>query len=245
MAKEIYTFDLQRSQLYEQVAEKLQEMVLSESLVPGDRLPGERDLAKRLGISRTVLREAIRVLEGRGLLKVKPGCGTYVSAMTAQDAAAPLALMLKLSHRPDLTSHLGEVRRMIEIEAAGLAAERAEQADITALEKTLITMGEMQNDAQAYTAQDLAFHMRIAEATHNQVLPMLLTPIADYMSGLILLSLQPSEAPLVGLAHHGRIVERIKSSDVSGARQAMREHLDAAEQLVRAALDLSDQNPDR
>jgi len=237
VGSELYTFDLKRSHLYEQVAEQLQELVISESLAAGDRLPGERALAKRLGISRPVLREAIRVLEGRGLLKVKPGLGTYVCDMSAHDASAPLSLMLKLGRKPHLTRDLTEVRRMIEIEGAGLAAVRATDDDIAALEETIEAMDRAQHDAQAYTDHDLAFHLLLAKATHNSVVPRLLAPITDLLSGLILLSLQTNRSPQVGLFHHRRIIDCVRQRDTEAARLAMRSHLDASEQLVSSAQD--------
>ena len=75
----MFGFSLQRDKLYKQVADKIQDLIAAESLRPGDKLPGERELADRMGVSRTVVREAIRVLGVRGLVRVKSGCGTYVS----------------------------------------------------------------------------------------------------------------------------------------------------------------------
>ena len=89
---ELFSFDLQRDQLSMQVADRLQHLIVAESLKLGDQLPGERELAKRLGVSRTVVREALRVLADRGLLKVKQGCGTFVCDLSPKDAAAPIEL---------------------------------------------------------------------------------------------------------------------------------------------------------
>ena len=116
---------LQRDRLYTQIADQIQDLIVARSLHPGDKLPSERELAEQLGISRTVVREAIRTLCVRGLVKVKPGCGTYVEALTPQAALASIELLLRLRHTPELLDNLYEIRRMVEIEMAGLAASRA------------------------------------------------------------------------------------------------------------------------
>ena len=74
----MFDFSLRRDKLYQQVADRIQQLIAEDALRPGDKLPGERELAERMGVSRTVVREAIRALSVRGLVKVKPGCGTYV-----------------------------------------------------------------------------------------------------------------------------------------------------------------------
>ena len=89
---ERFDFSLRRDKLYQQVADQIQELILTDSLRPGDRLPAERELAERMGVSRTVVREAFRVLCDRGLVKVKSGCGTYVQELSHKDAAASIEL---------------------------------------------------------------------------------------------------------------------------------------------------------
>ena len=91
-----FEFDLHRTKLYEQVADRIQALIVREELGAGEKLPGERELAEALGVCRTVVREAIRALEVRGLVLVKPGCGTYIRAYDAADAATPVTLYLRL-----------------------------------------------------------------------------------------------------------------------------------------------------
>ena len=85
---EMFGFPLKRDKLYKQVADRIQHLITADSLRPGDKLPGERELAEQMGVSRTVIREAIRVLSDRGLVHVKSGCGTYVRELSHKDAAA-------------------------------------------------------------------------------------------------------------------------------------------------------------
>jgi len=232
---EMFDFDLQRDQLYTQVAHRLQQLIVAESLVPGDKLPGERELAARLGVSRTVVREAIRVLADRGLLKVKQGCGTYVCDLSAKDAAAPLGLLLKMRKCPDTAEHLTEVRRTIEVDIAGYAAERATQEDIAALEEHLALMQTQTDDPDAYAEHDLAFHMALAKATRNPYYDLLIQALAALLSETIQLTMIAPEATTAGTRHHNRLLAAIKTHSADEARQAMRDHLTTSSALMGEA----------
>ncbi len=234
-ADEIFGFALKRSKLYEQIADRLQELIISDSLRPGDKLPGERELAERLGVSRAVIREAIRVLSVRGLVRVKPGCGTYVCELSHKDAAASIELFLKLRQHPRFWQDIYEVRRMIEVEAAGLAAERATEQDLTAMEEALAGMEANRDDPERYTHYDIAFHMALATATHNELLGVLLRPLSDLLAEVVLVAYRAPMAVEEGLAHHRNILKRVREHDVAGARQAMRDHLHHAQESVEAA----------
>jgi GntR family transcriptional repressor for pyruvate dehydrogenase complex len=228
---------LHRDLLYEQIAEQIQEMIVNESLTPGDRLPSERDLAERMGISRSVIREAMRVLKVRGLIDVKSGSGTYVRRLDAGDVAAQVGLMLSMQQIPDQYRKLLEIRRTLEIDVAGLAAVRATPEDIAAMESAIQQLAAHSGDQNAFTENDLAFHAALAAATHNDLYTVLLAPIAD-------LSLQfrraayenDTQASIEGaLSYHQEILDRIKAQDPEGARDAMRDHLDQAERLISKA----------
>lgn len=232
-----FNFSLRRDRLYEQVADRLQELIVDESLRPGDRLPSERDLAERLAVSRTVIREAIRVLGVRGLVEVKPGSGTYVQELSLSDAAAPIGLLLNMRHSPDRYNSLYEVRRTLEVEIAGLAAERATDEDIEAMEAALKRMVECTGDAEQFTHCDLGFHAALAAATQNDLYSVLLTPITDLLLEFRLTAYRydPQGSVEGALTHHPEIMERVKARDAEGARQAMRDHLRQAEGLMEDA----------
>jgi len=232
-----FDFPIRRHRLHEQVAEQIQRLIIEEALRPGDKLPSERDLAERLGVSRTVIREAIRVLNVRGLVKVKPGSGTYIQELSPNDVAAPIELFLKLRQLSDRYKDLHEIRRTLEIEMAGLAAERATEEDIAAMEAAIEEMAAHIEDVDQFTRYDLAFHSALASATHNQLFNVLLTPITDLLLEFRLAAYQydPLGAIEGGLTHHRQILNRIKERDVEGARQAMRDHLRQAWSLMEAA----------
>jgi len=232
---EMFDFDLQRDQLYTQVAHRLQQLIVAESLVPGDKLPGERVLAARLGVSRTVVREAIRVLADRGLLKVKQGCGTYVRDLSAKDAAAPLGLLLKMRKCPDTAERLTEVRRTIEVDIAGYAAERATQEDVAALEGHLSLMREHASDPESYSEHDLGFHLALAKATQNPYYDLLIQALAALLSETIRLTLIAPEATEAGMRHHTRLLGAIRGRSPDDARQAMADHLTTSSSLMGRA----------
>jgi GntR family transcriptional repressor for pyruvate dehydrogenase complex len=185
-----------------------------------------------MGVSRTVVREAFRVLSDRGLVRVKSGCGTYVRELSHKDAAASIELFLKLKQSPESFQHVYEVRRMIEVEAAGLAALRADQEDHTSMETAIDGMAGHKGNPQRYAECDFAFHAAVAAATHNELFGVLLSPISELLEEMVRISLDAPNAVDEGLAHHLNILKQIKSRDVERARQAMRDHLDHARGLI-------------
>ena len=231
---EIFDFSLKRDKLYKQVADQIQQLILDESICAGDKLPGERELAEKMGVSRTVVREAIRVLSDRGLVHVKSGCGTYVRQLSAKDAAASIELFLKLKQSPESFQDVSEVRRMIEVEAAGLAAERATPQDIAEIQKAIEGMHAAGGETERYAEYDVAFHTAIARATHNELIAVLLGPISDLLAEMVRVSLDAPHAADEGLAHHHHILEQIQAGDREAARQAMRAHIEHAQALVKA-----------
>jgi GntR family transcriptional repressor for pyruvate dehydrogenase complex len=238
---ELFDFSLQRDRLYTQVADQIEQLITDESLRPGDKLPGEREMADRMGVSRTVVREAIRVLGDRGLIVVKTGCGTYVQKPSGQAAAASIERYLKLQQTGEPFAHIHEVRRMIEVETAGLAAERATDDDIARLQSTIEGMAASRSDLDEYIKQDHAFHEKLAKATHNGLFNVLLGPISDLLHQVIVVSVQAPGALDAGLAHHRNILAQVQRHAPEAARQAMREHLAEARNLVETAQQQAEQ----
>ena len=226
---------LSHDKLYKQVADQIEGLIVGESLCPGDRLPGERQLAEQLGISRTVVREAIRLLSVRGLVEVKPGCGTYIRELSPKDAAAPLALLLKLRQCPDLLDNVYEVRHMIEIEVAGLAAERATAKDHELMEVTIKEMAAYIDKPEEFITHDLAFHSALAAATHNDLFSVLLNAISSFWSEAALLAYQVPSAAEDSLTYHRDILRHVKARDSEKARLAMCEHVRYSQKQAQAA----------
>lgn len=232
---ERFAFSLSRDNLSEQVADRIQQMIVAEALRSGDKLPAERELAERLGVCRPVIREAIRILEVRGLLCVKPGCGTYVQQVTLQSTAAHLGLYVKLQHCPSTMEELFEVRRMLEVEAAGLAAVRATGEDLQRLVTLIEAMSAECGQPEAYARHDLDFHLAVAAGAHNAYLTLLFGPFVELMAEVITLSCYASGAAEAGLRHHQAILAALTRHESALSRQAMADHMDAAQRLTRLA----------
>lgn len=232
-----FTFPLHRDRLYEQVADQIQEMIVIESLRPGDRLPSERLLAERLGVSRTVIREAVRVLSERCLVAVKPGSGTYVQELSPSAAGASIGLYLRTRQSSNQYQDLNEVRRTLEVEIAGLAADRATDEDIGALDTAIEGLTKFAEDEEHFTRYDLDFHSALATATHNELYSVLMAPITELLLEFRLTAYRVDKQGAIegALTFHQEILDRIKAGDPKGARQAMRLHLDQAERLMEAA----------
>jgi GntR family transcriptional repressor for pyruvate dehydrogenase complex len=214
--------------LVERVTQHLLDMIVAGSLRTGEKLPSERDLAEQLGVSRTVVREAIRSLQARGVLAVRSGSGMEVARISPERASEALRLFIHLGDGA-LLDGLGyeqvhEVREMIEVRVAGLAARHATEADI---ERLGTVFGELRTatDLEHVSAADVAFHRTIAEMTHNVLYLVMLDSIGDVLLDIRRSTLGQEGRHALALEAHGRILECIAAGDEAGARAAMEAHL--------------------
>jgi len=228
---------LRRERLHEQIAERLQLLMVEKSLLPGERLPSERKLAEQFGVSRTVIREVLRVLSERGLVNVKPGSGVYVKEMNSDGVSDSIKLLLKFRKDSQSFEKLNEVRRTIEIEVAGFAAERATEEDIATLEGTIELMAEHAENAEQFVRFDLSFHSALTRASKNELYGALLEPLEELLLDFRLTIYQYDKEGSIkgGLAYHRQILNHIKARDPVGARQAMDEHLEQGIKLFADA----------
>ena len=222
--------------LADRVTQQLQALVLSHHLKPGDRLPSERDLGDRFGVSRTVIREAVRALVAKGLLEVRPGSGTVVRDLTAAAAAESMSLILRLhSAKLDYTKVV-EVRRLLEVEIAGLAAERRTERNLEDIETILREAESQLEDPETFIQTDIEFHAALAEATQNELFAVLLDSISDIMVEVRMLGLKVPGTPRRAVVYHRSIFDCIKVGDAAGAREAMRRHMEEARDTMRQAV---------
>ena len=237
-----FDFSLRRDRLYEQVADQIERLIIEEAFHPNDKLPSERNLAERLGVSRTVIREATRVLNVRGLVEVRAGSGTYVQELSPSSAAAPIGLFLKLQRSANTFQNLNEIRFTLEVDIAGLAAERVAAKDIAAMEAAIEGMATHVENAEQFVHYDLAFHTALATATYNDLYTILLTPITDLLLDFRLTAYHYDARSSIegGLTHHRLILEQVKARRADSARQAMRVHLHQAQSLFEAAMLVSE-----
>jgi GntR family transcriptional regulator, transcriptional repressor for pyruvate dehydrogenase complex len=210
--------------LSDKVTQAIIEMIASNQLKPGDVLPPERELGRQFGVSRTVVREAVRALDAKGLLEVRTGSGVRVVAV---DESTVRESMRHFVHGSSLDyGKVDEMRRVLEVAAAGLAAERAGEDDIAAMDETITLFANECSNLEKSVRHDLAFHRAVATATHNELFLLL----HDSMGEMLLevrrhnLARGRSERRLV-VGMHQRIRDAIAAHDPSAAQQAMRDHL--------------------
>jgi DNA-binding FadR family transcriptional regulator len=209
----------------------------------GERLPREMELARRLGVSRGVVRELLRSLEDRGVLEIRHGRGAWVRPVAEWNVldADVLAALMPTPASVAVLAHYLECRRMLETEAAALAAQRASSRDLSDMADALAQMTELaeasQTDPEAdrrFHEADIAFHGALFHASGNQVLPHVVEPIQRAMGTLRpRLALHPEHRLRKTLPEHKAILAAIADRDADAARAAMRTHLETVEGYLR------------
>jgi GntR family transcriptional repressor for pyruvate dehydrogenase complex len=244
--KGLQSFQVSRLKLSDQVAEQIQHVIVNGGLRPGDKLPSERELGEQLGVSRTVVREATKALQERGLVKILTGSGTYVSEVESDVVTQSIELYVR--GRKHKYRDLLEIRKTLEVEIAGLAAERATEEDIERLGVVLERMQEAfptaQTDAESleeFVLADMQFHQYLAQASHNSLLPLLLTPIADLLLEFSRKASSLPSAPQSAHRYHKAILECVRSGDSEKCRDVMREHISSTEDFIEQ-LETTDSN---
>lgn len=216
--------------LVERAKEQLEALIVEGSLSPGELLPPERKLGDMLGVSRTVVREAVRSLTARGLLEVRPGSGTFVRALGPGIFHDSMDLLVRAKRLG--AEQIYEVRRVLEITVAGLAAERAGADEVAALEAEVAALRQENAPAAEYAQHDFRFHMRLAESTHNA----LFLAFVNSVSVITIRTMQRMYAAgshktpfwRFTLVEHSAILDHIRQRDAEGARRAMAGHMDQA-----------------
>ena len=158
------------SRLYEQIVEQIEGSIVKGDLKAGDQLPAERDLAQRFGVSRTAVREAVKALREKGLVEAYSGRGTFITDGTTQAVRQSLDLMVKIG-QPEGSTHLAEVRAILEPEIAALAAVRIQEPELTTMRDAVAAMDRAGQDPETYIEADLDFHLALAEGAANTADP--------------------------------------------------------------------------
>jgi GntR family transcriptional regulator, transcriptional repressor for pyruvate dehydrogenase complex len=234
---DLSTFQVDRVSLSEQVAKQLQELIINGGLKPGDKVPPERQLAEQLSVSRTVIRESVKLLQERGLVKVVTGSGTYVSEMDPNVVVQSIGLFM--SNRKNKLKDLFETRSLLEVEIASLAAERATKEDLENLEKTLDEMKKTlsksyfdDDNLRAFVQADLEFHRGLAWSTNNSLLPILVDSIYGLLFEFSLKVSRIPGAPESAYKYHQLIYKHVSDHDYQKTSQEMRNHLLEAERFA-------------
>ncbi|KUM81141.1 FadR/GntR family transcriptional regulator [Streptomyces curacoi] len=209
-----------RQRLYEQVLDRLRAYVAEGGLGAGDRLPTERDLAQRLGVSRASVKQAIVVLEVQGLVEVRHGGGTYLVRDSLD--VEPVERMVERRRRlPDVL----EAREALETKLAELAAERRTEEDLAAMRSALAHMAREIEEGDHGVEGDRLFHTAVTAAAHSGILAEFMRSIAGQIAESRTESLRQPHRPARSLAQHQAILDAIESGHPGRAAAAMRRHV--------------------
>ncbi|MCL5746290.1 MAG: FadR family transcriptional regulator [Acidobacteria bacterium] len=220
--------------LPELVAQRMQELMFSGQWEPDSRVPTEAELCGQFGVSRTVVREGLRLLAARGLVTEAPGKGLIVSQNVAQPLRNFIDLFLakqsSVGHR-----HLFEVRSLLEVEIAGLAAERATPVELEKVERILLELRDLNRksepwsdeDTRRFERLDFRFHLTIAECTKNELFVLLLGALYDaFLISWAGMCRRP-EVRRRAVETHEKIFVAVRAGSARAARRATRENLNA------------------
>jgi GntR family transcriptional regulator, transcriptional repressor for pyruvate dehydrogenase complex len=214
-----------REPISAEIARKLLDYLLSGVLLPGDRLPSERELSRTFGVGRSAVRDALKPLTLLGIIDVRQGDGTYLRATESEllPKAVEWGLLLGERRAVDLV----EARRHIEVALATLAAQRRSEEDLRDMRRLLRQMQDAGSDDEFIEA-DMAFHLRLAEAAGNSVLAGILTNIRSLIQVWITRVTYAADSVAPSYQEHVPIMEAVEAGDPAAAAAAMGAHLDSA-----------------
>lgn len=209
-----------RPRLYEVIVEQLCAYIYNNEMGPGDRLPAERDLAAKLGVSRASLSQALVALEVQGVLSVRHGDGAILIRRPTEEGSIR-ALREHADRIPDII----EAREALEVKLAGLAAQRRTDAEMVAIDAAIATMEKEVEAGERGVIGDEMFHEAITSAAHSSLLAKLMHEIAGLIRETRIESLSQENRPRASLEGHRRIADAIRKQDSQEAAQAMAEHI--------------------
>jgi GntR family transcriptional regulator, transcriptional repressor for pyruvate dehydrogenase complex len=213
---------IERPNTYELLAQRLLTLIASGEIAGGEPLPSERELVERFGVGRSSVREALRMLESKGLIDQR-GKGRFVVSEPQNPLNSSLQVLLELQE-VDMRE-LFEVREVLEGETAAFAAERRTDEDVLAIAETIDAMAASLHSADSYIDADLQFHLAIARASRNRIALHMMHAIREILRRSLLTLYAVPGGPEGSVAHHRRILDAVIAGDPEAARQRMREHL--------------------
>lgn len=224
---------IRTKKIYEQVADSLLDSLKNGTLKSGDKLDSVEVLAKNFDVGRSAIREALSALRAMGLLEMRQGEGTYVKTFDATRFSLPVsvAFLMKSEDVKDLL----EVRKILEVGAAGSAAASRSEEDLDQMKKALNAMEEAKGNGELGEQADLNFHMALVRATHNQMLINLMNSVSEIMVQAMRETrklLHTNDGTDKLLQEHKRILAAIEAKEEETAREAMYAHLGSVERSL-------------
>ena len=221
---------LRKQNLYESIANQLLTMIREGEFKAGDQLPGERELAESLGVNRTTLREALRVLELMRVVEKRPGEGVFVRDLEKESSVETLVFRFLVEDGLDIETLRSAFEAMIFIEAsmARLAAQRVTPAELDALERLCARMDEQTAGGEDFTELDQEFHQLVGKVGKSPVLSAIDSTMWIIVKKYARLLHRPEERRKSCVLGHRRIVEAIGKGDPERTAREMERHLQGA-----------------
>lgn len=218
---------IDRSGITELVVQRIKDLLARGELKAGSRLPPERELAEMLNISRPSLRTALKALSVMGIIRAKPGAGTYIAESLPEVFTEPMHFMTLINNTS--VEELFEARRIIEAGLAEIAAERAVAEDIEALNREIDGMRETIYDPENYLKHDVRFHQIIARASNNKLMSGVMDTIAQLLFHIRRQTIKDARDLEEAIDWHRKIVDAIRKRDSKRAKDMLSSHLRAAQ----------------
>ena len=220
-----------RTLLSKSVEDIIGQAIQDRKLEAGAKLPSELKLCEQFGVSRTVIREALRVLHSRGLISIKKGKGMFVREFSGESAAGPLQFFLRMNFERSHVMDIVHARQILEPAIAELASAHRSEEDLDLLSHDIAQLKKCDGDAIALSKIDTQFHIDISKASGNSLMPLLLEPIHRLIPEIkSSVYATVKDAKDSAVRWHVKIYESIAAQDGEGARTAMSQHLAIAEE---------------
>ncbi|MGD0037084.1 MAG: FadR/GntR family transcriptional regulator [Bacteroidota bacterium] len=235
--KKIFVSVGKRSLLSNIVVSQIEKTIRSKTLLPGAKLPSELVLCEQFGVSRTAVREALRTLSARGLVTIMKGKGIFVQNISSETVTDPIQLYFEMRLQRDYVLDIVHARQIIEPPIAASAAFHYTEEDAEKLKKDQYNLVHSNGDYKELSRLDMLFHLDIAKASENSLIPLILEPIHRLIPQIkSSVYATVADAKQSAVEWHQKILTAILQRDAEGARNAMVRHLEIAEQHTEQML---------
>ena len=230
----------ERVSIKEIIAAQIEEAILNKKYLPGSKLPSENELCQMFGVSRTSVREAIQILNVQGFVTIEKGRGIFVKNLSSESVTNSILKFLEHRFEGDYYFDLIHARQIIEPGTAYLAALNRTDEDLIKMEKDIKDIKDNEGDPVKHGEYDMAFHMHLARASKNKLLPLLLKPIHLLMPSVkSKIMTNVDDAKEAAVIWHTKIFDDIKDRNAEGAKNSMIAHLKIAEKHIELAVSMN------
>lgn len=227
-----------REQISKLIADQIETAIFEKKYLPGSKLPSENEMCEQFGVSRTSVREALGALEAQGMIKIVKGKGMFVNELSIETVTNPLQKYLKLKNDRNYIMDLIDARKIIEPAIAYFAALNHIDSDIERLSGDIKKLEDCSGNYLELANLDTLFHLHLARASRNRVMPLILDPIHKLIPEVkSTIYATVSDAKVSAVIWHTKILEAVKSRDGEKAKTYMEEHLRIAEEHAEKMLE--------